>query len=251
MEKTIKYVHHEVVHNFNAANVIVPELIHKINPDSVIDVGCGTGTWLKIFENHGVNEILGIDGDYVDLSKLKIDVNFFQPYDLEKEFKLNKKFDLAISLEVAEHLSYESSDTFVNTLCNLSDTIVFSAAITNQGGQNHINEQEPKFWIEKFQKRGFELFDVLRPLFWNNDAVDFWYRQNIFLFTKNDLLKSKLTGMESFSGNHLVHPDCFREKHNHLSRLKNDYDKLLNGKKGKKLYVKLFLNSVGFHFKNV
>lgn len=240
MNKEVRYIHQESVHNFVAPNEVVPVIIDLINPKSVIDVGCGTGTWLKIFQDLGIQEVLGIDGEYVDLSLLKIEKHLFKAFDLEKELNLNKKFDLAISLEVAEHLKFESSDIFVKTLCDLSETIIFSAAITNQGGQNHINEQNPEFWIEKFQENGYELFDVLRPIFWDNDKVDFWYRQNMFVFTKDILIKNKLSTLIDFKGKHLVHPLGFKGRDIIAKHYTKEYEKIVDGNKSFKFYLKLF-----------
>jgi SAM-dependent methyltransferase len=249
MNKEIKYVHQEIVHNFEAAREVVPEIINLINPKSVIDVGCGTGTWLKIFQDFGIQDILGIDGDYVDLSLLKIEKKFFSTFDLEKKLSLNKKFDLALSLEVAEHLSFESSNIFVKTLCDLSDTIIFSAAIPNQGGQHHINEQVPKYWIEKFENEGFMLFDVLRPVFWDNQNVDSWYRQNMLLFTKNMDLKVKLNSLESFAGKHLVHPVLSKGKDDVLIYYKNQLERIDAGKKDSRFYLNLLLKALKRKFR--
>lgn len=249
MNKEIRYIHQESVHNFISPKEVVPEILNLINPQSVVDVGCGTGTWLKIFQDLGIEDILGIDGDYVDLSLLKIEEKFFATFDLEKKMSLNKKFDLALSLEVAEHLSFESSDIFVKTLCDLSDTIVFSAAIPNQGGQNHINEQVPKYWIKKFENEGFMLFDVLRPIFWDNQNVDSWYRQNMLLFTKNMDLKIKLNSLESFAGKHLVHPVLSKGKDDGLIYYKNQLERINAGKKDGRFYLNLLLKALKGKFR--
>ncbi|WP_165929408.1 class I SAM-dependent methyltransferase [Flavobacterium rhamnosiphilum] len=239
--KNIRYVHEEIVHNFKAANEVVPFIVNLLDPKSVVDVGCGIGTWLKVFRDNGINDILGVDGDYVDKKLLKISVENFIDFDLEKLYKSEKKYDLAISLEVAEHLSFESSDIFVKTLCDLSDTIIFSAAIPDQGGQNHINEQEPKYWIEKFENEGFRLFDILRPVFWDNQNVDSWYRQNMLLFTKNVDLKAKLNSLESFTGKHLVHPVLSKGKDGSLIHYKNQLERINSGNKDVRFYLNLLL----------
>jgi SAM-dependent methyltransferase len=239
MADNIRYVHEEIVHNFKAANEVVPFIVELLNPKSIVDVGCGIGTWLKVFEDIGVGTILGIDGSYVDKKLLKIGVDKFVDFDLEQLYKSEIKYDLALSLEVAEHLSFESSDIFVKTLCDLSDTIIFSAAIPNQGGQNHINEQEPKYWIEKFEKEGYKLFDVLRPVFWNNLNVDSWYRQNMLLFTKNNALFPKLDSLNNFSGKHLVHPELFKGKDDSLIHYNHQLERINTGKKEVRYYLKL------------
>lgn len=247
----MRYIHQDNIHNFSAPRQVVPEIMKLLQPNSVVDVGCGTGTWLKIFQEFGVQEILGIDGDYVDLSLLKIDRNFFKSFDLEKELKLESKFDLAISLEVAEHLKYESSDIFVKSLCELSETIIFSAAIINQGGQNHINEQNPQFWIDIFQKNGYQILDILRPIFWDNKEIDFWYRQNILLFTKNSNVVNKLSKMPNFLGKNLVHPIGFIGRDKMAKNLKNENQNIINGHKGLKFYIKLLVNYLKNKFSNV
>ena len=249
MKDNIKYVHQEIVHNFKAANEVVPFVLQLLRPESIVDVGCGIGTWLKIFEDNGISDVLGIDGSYVDKSLLKIDKDKFVDYDLEKFYDSDKKFDLAISLEVAEHLSIDSADIFVKTLTNLSETIIFSAAIINQGGQNHINEQEPKYWIAIFEKEGYKLFDVLRPVFWDNQKVDSWYRQNMLLFTKNLILNEKLDSLESFGGKHLVHPILSFGKDNSLKYYKNQLERIEAGNKDVRYYFKLLVKALKRKFR--
>lgn len=170
-------------YSLKAARIIVPEIIKIFNPDSVVDIGCGDGVWLSIFKNNGVSEILGVDGDYLSLNDLCIDIKNFMSYDLNKPLIL-KKFNLAVCLEVAEHLDYLSSDIIVETLTNLSDNIVFSAAIPGQGGTGHINEQPHSFWVDKFIDYGYKVSDHLRVKFMEDKRVPFWYRQNILVFTK-------------------------------------------------------------------
>ncbi len=244
MQENVRYIHEETVHNFKAAREVVPFLLQVLETRSVVDVGCGIGTWLKVFEENGVHDILGIDGNYVDKSLLKIDKSNFVEYDLEKLYNTDRKFDLVISLEVAEHLSLDSADVFVKTMCSLSDTILFSAAIPNQGGQNHINEQEPNYWIEKFEGEGYKLFDVVRPIFWENENVDSWYRQNMLLFTKNIDLNVKLSVLENFSGMHLVHPVLSLGKDNSLNYYKNQLERIEAGKKDVRFYWSLLLKAL-------
>ncbi|WET01225.1 methyltransferase domain-containing protein [Flavobacterium sp. YJ01] len=247
----IKYVHEEVVHNYKAASEIIPFLIKLLEPKSVIDVGCGIGTWLKVFKDNGVENILGVDGDYVDRKLLKIEKENFVDFNLETLFVSKEKYDLAISLEVAEHLSYFSADVFVETLIGLSDIIVFSAAIPNQGGQNHVNEQEPKYWIEKFEKKGFKLYDILRPIFWENENVDPWYKQNVFIFSNKSSLDEKLSSFQSFRGTYLVHPYIFNSYSENFIYYKNQFDKINLGKKNVKYYFQILYKSLKNKFAKI
>jgi SAM-dependent methyltransferase len=249
MEDNIRYIHEEIIHNFKAANEVVPFVLQLLCPKSIVDIGCGIGTWLKVFEDNGIIDVLGIDGNYVDISLLKIDKSKFVDFDLEKLYNSNKKFDLAISLEVAEHLSIDSADVFIKTITNLSDTVIFSAAIPNQGGQNHINEQEPKYWIEKFENEGYKLFDVLRPIFWDNNSVDSWYKQNMLLFTKNKNYHIKLDSLESFAGKYLVHPVLSKEKDDNLIHYKNQLERISEGNKDVRFYLSLLIKALKRKFR--
>jgi SAM-dependent methyltransferase len=167
---------------FRSADVIVPLVLNLVPAKSVVDVGCGRGAWLKVFQQHGIGEIAGYDGQYVDSSDLLIPKDNFHPVDLSKHFKVAGRFDLAVCLEVAEHLPTGCSRRLVNTLCDAADVIVFSAAVPGQRGTCHINEQWPEFWRLLFARRGFERIDCVRPEIWDNRAVAGWYRQNIYLF---------------------------------------------------------------------
>lgn len=52
--------------SLRSAQVVVPIAIELARPKSVVDVGCGDGTWLSVFRHLGVNDTLGLDGDYVN-----------------------------------------------------------------------------------------------------------------------------------------------------------------------------------------
>lgn len=212
----IKYIHTRETHNLNAAEEVVPYLISLFQPKSVVDVGCGLGSWLKVFEEKGISDINGLDGSHVNKSLLYIDENKFITTDLEKPVKLDRKFDLVISLEVAEHLKPEVAEIFVETLVNLGDLVVFSAAVPQQGGQNHLNEQWPTYWRDLFRKHNYYFYDVFRQQFWNNPKVDWWYRQNMFLVAKEGAEEKYHFDKGFFE---FIHPELFQSKTNMI----NDY----------------------------
>ena len=162
----------------------VLDLLYKLyQPASVIDVGCGRGAWLAVAESLGSTKLKGIDGHWVkkeDLISSNID---FGPVDFEKAIpEIGEKYELCISLEVAEHISEGNARQYIDTLCKASDIVLFSAAITHQGGAHHVNEQWQSYWIDLFNSNGYECFDLFRATLWNNKSVEWWYRQNIFLF---------------------------------------------------------------------
>lgn len=170
-----------------SAKEIVPLVLELIQPKSVVDVGCGLGSWLSVFKDHGI-ECVGIDGDYVNMDQLEISPEEFQPCALDTPLKLDRRFDLVVSLEVAEHLRAESATTFITSLTDLGPVVLFSAAIPLQGGTNHVNEQWPGYWAALFQERGYLAIDCLRRKIWNNENVEPWYAQNILLFVRHDCI---------------------------------------------------------------
>lgn len=171
-----------------SAGGLVPVVLEFVQPGSVCDVGCGDGTWLSVFQENGVAEICGTDGDYVDRQMLKIPQDKFIPSDLSRPFRLDRTFDLVMSLEVAEHLPASSADSFVDSLARLGHLILFGAAIPFQGGRHHVNEQWQDYWVEKFEARGYVTIDCIRKRIWDNDEVQWWYAQNSFMFCRADKL---------------------------------------------------------------
>ena len=169
----------------DSADAVVPLVVQLLNPTSVVDFGCGEGVWLNAFRRHGVADVFGVDGDYVDRAKLLIPRETFVSADLERPVTVGRNFDLAISLEVAEHLKPSAGEQFVRTLTEHSNTVLFSAAVPGQGGTRHINEQWTPYWESLFEERGFRRIDSIRPLIWNNKQVAWWYRQNMLLFASD------------------------------------------------------------------
>jgi len=183
-----EFYQHQADGSAQSAEQIVPLLIDWIRPRSVIDVGCGVGTWLRAFRDRGVEDIFGLDGAWVDRPALRIAAESFHEIDLVKPFGIQRQFDLALSLEVAEHLPPESAAGFIASLTALAPVVAFSAAIPKQGGVNHLNEQWPDYWVRLFAERAYEVVDCVRPRVWDNPHVQFWYAQNVFLFVRHDHL---------------------------------------------------------------
>ena len=178
----------------SSARVVVPILKELVGPRSVLDVGCGIGTWASVWLENGVEDVLGVDGSYVKTSLLDIPLDNFQVADLTRPLDLERRFDLATCFEVGEHIPADSAETLVRTLVKHSDVVAFSAAVPRQGGLNHINLQWPSYWAEIFMKFGYRLYDPLRSLIWDNGNVEWWYRQNALLFVaETSPLSSKLT----------------------------------------------------------
>ncbi|MDO8391781.1 MAG: methyltransferase domain-containing protein [Actinomycetota bacterium] len=164
-----------------SATTIVPVVVDLLAPRSVVDVGCGTAAWAAAFVRCGVPDVVGVDAAYVRPS-LMIPPEQFIEAELAEPLCLGRKFDLAVSLEVAEHLPYAVGGTFVASLCEHADLVLFSAAPPGQGGIGHINMEWPSYWAGLFGQHGFRGADLFRARFWNDEAIMWWYRQNLLLF---------------------------------------------------------------------
>jgi SAM-dependent methyltransferase len=167
-----------------SAAAVLPWLLELLAPRSIVDVGCGTGTWLRVARENGIDDVLGLDGPWVRPGDLEIPPERFLAADLTAPPDLDRIFDLVLSLEVAEHLPPAKAEDFVDRLTALGPVVVFSAAIPAQGGIGHTNEQWPEYWSELFARRGYEAVDCLREAFWSHDAVEWWYSQNLLLFAR-------------------------------------------------------------------
>jgi SAM-dependent methyltransferase len=196
----------------SSARVMVPLLLKRVQPlRSVVDVGCGSGEWLAVFEEHNVEDVCGVDGDYVDRRMLAFPRERFIACDLRSPLSLGRRFDLVMSLEVAEHLPAESAETFVRSLVNLGAVILFSAAIPGQVGHHHVNLQWQDYWAELFDREGYAAVDCIRNYVWTDQRVASWYAQNTILYVEGERLKGEqmlkreyeLRGTSQLS---LVHP---------------------------------------------
>jgi SAM-dependent methyltransferase len=171
-----------VEQSLRSARAVVPVIDRLFGPRSVVDVGCGLGAWLRAFSEVGIKQICGIDGDYVNRQNLLIPRAKFIPQDLSQPFEIPGRYDLAMSLEVAEHLSEEAGARLIHRLTQAAPLVMFSAAVPGQRGSHHINERWPAYWRSLFANQGFSLFDPIRPLIRDDSSVRWWYRQNLLLF---------------------------------------------------------------------
>lgn len=203
--------------SLRSAEAVVPVARELLAPGSVLDVGCGLGTWLHVWEQHGVKDIFGVDGTG-DLppGRRLIAADHFRAIDLRNPFNLGRRFALVQSLEVAEHLPPACAAGFVQSLCAHGDIVLFGAAIPGQGGHQHVNEQWQSHWARLFAERGFKAFDVIRPRIWHQPDVSVWYKQNTLLFVHESRVAAVAARLSSAPAEarslDLVHPDLFAAK---------------------------------------
>ena len=187
----------------DSAREVLPVILELLHPGSIADVGCGCGEWLAVASELGVQDMLGVDGEWVQTSQLAIPREKFKIHDLAAPLQLERRFDLAISLEVAEHLPESAAREFIASLCKAADKVVFSAAIPGQGGRHHVNEQWPEYWVAIFQQFGYSCYDLIRPRIWNNPQVAWYYSQNCLIFARPESVPHLGPAQTPLS---LVHP---------------------------------------------
>lgn len=175
-----------------AARYILPLLREIRNFTSVIDVGCGIGTWLLAARELGVSRVRGVDGPYVPEEKMLVDSSLIHLNDLTRPIESESQYELCLCLEVAEHLPSVRSETLVADLCKLSSFIAFSAAIPFQGGDGHLNEFWPEYWARLFEQHDFLPWTGIRQAIWNQREIPWWYRQNLIIYLNRSEWASSL-----------------------------------------------------------
>jgi SAM-dependent methyltransferase len=197
----------------SSAAVVVPFVHEMLSPDSVLDVGCGVGTWLEAWMRLGVTDLIGVDGPHIPRERLLMPVDDYVAFDLTQRLELGRRFDLVSCLEVAEHLDAAHAGTLVETLTRHGDVVLFSAAVPGQPGTHHVNSAWPSYWVGQFGERGFEVIDVLRAALWQDERIGWCYRQNLLLFvtpSAREALADREQGASSMPLD-VAHPGLVRE----------------------------------------
>lgn len=170
--------------SFSSAQKIVPKLIARYSPNSVVDIGCGTGSFANEFLNLGISEVTGYEGTWMaPLPTLLPKANYLY-HDLTKSLTSPKSFDMCLCLEVAEHIDEKFAENLIQMLTSVSSIVVFSAAVPKQGGNHHVNEQWPGYWSKLFAARGFFLEWDPRQSIWEDVNIEACYRQNLLIYSK-------------------------------------------------------------------
>ena len=190
---------------------------------SAIDVGCGVGTFLLFLEREGISDVLGLDGNWVSQDLLVLPFSKFRAVDLIEFPEIDRVFDLAICLEVAEHLPPQNARKFIEKLCNLSDVILFSAAVPGQGGVSHLNEAWQSYWAKLFSELSYFPIDIIRPKIWNDSAIPWWYRQNTFVYMKRSIITDQYCDPFPMD---IIHPELFLLRSQNEEKSPDGFDRI-------------------------
>src|SRR5665213_1004822 len=154
------------------AAIAVGNILQRlIDFSSVLDLGCGTGIWLRAMAGGGQRQVFGVEAEAYDHDSLEIDPDLILTADLGQNIDLHRRFDLVICLEVAEHIDGQFADVVVDNCVRHADIVLFSAAPPGQQGLHHVNEQPPQYWAERFARHGYVILDIIRPLIWGDPQI--------------------------------------------------------------------------------
>ena len=156
-------------------------------PTSVVDFGCAEGLYLKVFQGMGCR-VVGVEGTDHWMPSLQNNIgNGALKEDLRIPFDLGDRFDMAMSVEVLEHLEEEYALVAVQNICRHSD-LLFITASPKRGGTNHVNPQPKPYWIERFEAQGFEYREKLTEemQLWPWPDRLRWLREDLMLFRRSD-----------------------------------------------------------------
>ncbi len=167
------------------AEKIASYLFERYQPTSVMDFGCGTGNYLVQFAQKGC-QVLGVEGSQAGVQRVPESVTAIH-FDLREPLLTNKRFDLVMSIEVAEHIPHKYSSVLVASICrHAKELIVFTAAPPNAPGEDHINCQERPYWDRLFEKHGFfyspHESESLQRYAKTHDTAD-WFKGWAFVYT--------------------------------------------------------------------
>jgi SAM-dependent methyltransferase len=200
--------------SLQSARIIVPLFLRYFQVASVIDIGCGIGTWLRAFVENNVSEVTGIDGPHIDKATLMVDKVAFITQDLSAPLTVQHRYDVAVSLEVAEHLPDHRANSFIKDLTDAAPVVLFSAAVPGQPGIEHINPQWQDYWRAIFADYGYAALDLVRPAIWGSAHIDYWYQQNTIVYCDNTVIIARpdLRCVSDKISLNIVHPDLYQLK---------------------------------------
>jgi len=113
---------------------IAESILADLHPQSAVDVGCGSGALLAVLQSRGCR-VLGMENSAAALRYCRSRGLQVIAFDLRRDVIADlPRFDVAVSMEVAEHLPEACAEHYTRVLTALSDSIVFTAAPPGQGG---------------------------------------------------------------------------------------------------------------------
>lgn len=168
------------------ARSVSKALDEVFEPRSVIDFGCAIGGHLEWFHERGV-EVHGVEGNSKAFNHAVVPVADLEEHDLRQRFESSNTYDLAICIEVAEHIPARFAGTLLDSITDSARTVFFTAAPPGQDGTHHIHLRNEQYWEDEFEKRGFQRMESFEQRLKQEIEVEetTWVTENIFVFRKD------------------------------------------------------------------
>ena len=167
-----------------SATVMAASMVEFFKPQTVIDVGCGTGALIEAFRQMG-RDVYGLEYSNAALAYCHKRALPVRKFNITRDNLDGHRYGLAVSFEVAEHLPAWNADRYIALLCSLSPLIVMSAATPGSGGTDHINEQPHSYWIGKLADKGYSFDQASSAKLareWKAAGIAYWYADNVMVF---------------------------------------------------------------------
>lgn len=155
----------------------------KEGVNSVVDLGCGTGSYAIKFKQEGLScDCYDGNPNTKELSNYVCEV-----LDLAQDSSLNKTYDCVLSLEVGEHIPKEFESVFLTNLAKHSNKLlILSWAVVGQGGRGHVNERNNDYIEQQISKLGFKRnFDKEKVL--RDQSTLRWFKNTIMVYEKENI----------------------------------------------------------------
>lgn len=132
---------------------IADQIVRSLNPRRVLDAGCAKGFLVEALWERGV-EAWGIDISEYAIGEVRMDM---RPYCRQASLTepIEGRFDLAVCIEVLEHIPAAESRLVIENLTNAADTILFSSTSTDFNEPTHVNVRPTIVWLREFAEAGF------------------------------------------------------------------------------------------------
>src|ERR1039457_1971165 len=133
---------------------VADEIVRSLRPSRVFDAGCAFGMLVESLRDRGV-EAWGVDISAYAIANVRPDMRpYCQVGSISEPF--GGRFDLVTCIEVLEHLPEEEAWVAVEGITNASDVVLFSSTPDDLDEPTHINVQPILYWLELFERYGFQ-----------------------------------------------------------------------------------------------
>jgi 2-polyprenyl-3-methyl-5-hydroxy-6-metoxy-1,4-benzoquinol methylase len=150
-------VHYKESHYYVAWTQVLT-FLRKINPSSILEIGCGTGQLAEYLKDEGYNNYEGFDfaNKAIEMARQRVDMKFYWGDALDKNL-YRKSFSAVICLEVLEHIEKD-----LQVLENIPEGrhIIFS--VPNFDAPSHIRWFTSEWQIKKRYFRHINITEIIR-----------------------------------------------------------------------------------------